>query len=163
MAWTEIDRKTDNNDLKEKPHTASLAVSNSECRFIRLTQTSKNHYLDDELWCPAFEFFGTLLEGREPKRKVPPKPTPLAVPLSPGSFQNVDSSSQSSPGPTGITPPKPTPAKASSGPQPIKKVDSASGSSSEPKRAVPVKIESPISLFHPLKPKNQQIQPLMKT
>jgi hypothetical protein len=60
-AWTEIDRKTNNADLK-----ASFAVANSvECRFIRLTQTGKRHWGDDILNIYAFEFFGTLLECRE--------------------------------------------------------------------------------------------------
>jgi uncharacterized coiled-coil protein SlyX len=63
-AWTEIDRKTDNEDFKaDNWITASFAVSNSaECRFIRLTQTGKDHYGKDFLVIGAFEFFGTLLE-----------------------------------------------------------------------------------------------------
>jgi hypothetical protein len=63
--WTEIDRKTDNNDFdfKDRNVTASFAVSKSaECRFIRLTQTGKRHCGDDCLYIVAFEFFGTLLE-----------------------------------------------------------------------------------------------------
>jgi uncharacterized coiled-coil protein SlyX len=61
--WTEIDRKTDNWDFTGLGGTASFAVSNSgECRFIRLTQTGKDHFGYDELGIYAFEFFGTLLE-----------------------------------------------------------------------------------------------------
>jgi hypothetical protein len=75
-AWTEIDRKTDNEDFKSYNwKTASFAVS-AECRFIRLTQTGKNHdgcdhFLRDSgkghggydtLIIYAIEFFGTLLE-----------------------------------------------------------------------------------------------------
>jgi hypothetical protein len=62
--WTEIDRKTNNQDFKAHAwETASFAVSKSaECRFIRLTQTGKRHYPDDCLSISAFELFGTLLE-----------------------------------------------------------------------------------------------------
>jgi hypothetical protein len=62
-AWTEIDRKTDNEDFKDGLETASFAVSNAaKCRFIRLTQTGKNHNENDFLVIYAFEVFGTLLE-----------------------------------------------------------------------------------------------------
>jgi hypothetical protein len=62
-AWTEIDRRTDNNDLKRAPFWAAYAVSNlTECRFIRLTQTGENHFGTVRLVISAFEFFGTLLE-----------------------------------------------------------------------------------------------------
>jgi hypothetical protein len=63
-AWTEIDRKADNDDFKATAWvTASFAVSNSaECRFIRLTQTDKTHDRRDSLLILAFEFFGTLIE-----------------------------------------------------------------------------------------------------
>jgi hypothetical protein len=63
-AWTEIDRKTDNEDFKGGFAVASFAVSNSaECRFIRLTQTGKRHFDGSNyLAIQAFEFFGTLLE-----------------------------------------------------------------------------------------------------
>jgi hypothetical protein len=63
---TEINRKTDNKDLKYGWRTASFAVSNSsECHFIRLTQTDKRHGGKDFLFIGAFEVFGTLLESRE--------------------------------------------------------------------------------------------------
>jgi hypothetical protein len=64
-AWTEIDRKTDNQDFKKVSWTmtASFAVSNSaECRFIRLTQTGERHCADHLLRIEAVEVFGTLLE-----------------------------------------------------------------------------------------------------
>jgi hypothetical protein len=63
-AWTEIDRKTDRDDLRFGWETASFAVSKSaEGRFIRLTQTAKNaSYVRDNLRIVVFEFFGTLLE-----------------------------------------------------------------------------------------------------
>jgi hypothetical protein len=62
--WTEIDRKTDNQDFKGGWETVSFAVSNSaECRFIWMTQTGQRHIRnDDYLVISAFEFFGTLLE-----------------------------------------------------------------------------------------------------
>jgi uncharacterized coiled-coil protein SlyX len=72
--WREIDRKRDNRDFSDGRETVSFAVSKlAECRFIRLTQTGKNHYGYDysrsgqidrsnELAIFAFEFFGTLLE-----------------------------------------------------------------------------------------------------
>jgi hypothetical protein len=63
-SWTEIDRQTDKQDFRYgKP--ASFAVSNpAEFRFIRLTQTDKNHWTtpDDQLALRAVEFFGTLSE-----------------------------------------------------------------------------------------------------
>jgi uncharacterized coiled-coil protein SlyX len=60
-AWTEIDRKKNNEDLRERPWTASFAVSKSaECRFIRLTRGA--HFGHNRLVLEAFEVFGTLLE-----------------------------------------------------------------------------------------------------
>jgi hypothetical protein len=61
--WTEIDRQTNNQDFKDDYATASFAVSKpAECRFIRLTQTDKNHRSDDCLVLVSVEFFGTLSE-----------------------------------------------------------------------------------------------------
>jgi hypothetical protein len=62
--WTEIDRKTDNEDFNAfGSRTASFAVSKSaECRFIRLRQTGEGHGGKDHLEIRAFEVFGTLLE-----------------------------------------------------------------------------------------------------
>jgi hypothetical protein len=64
--WTEIDRKTDNEDFKGlRLRTASFAISKSaECRFIRLTHTGKTHdgYEYGDLGIITFEVFGTLLE-----------------------------------------------------------------------------------------------------
>jgi archaellum component FlaC len=57
--WIEIDRQTDNNNSR----FASFTVSDPcECRFIRLTQTEKNHNMDDYMYIYAFEVFGTLVE-----------------------------------------------------------------------------------------------------
>jgi hypothetical protein len=62
-AWTEIDRKKNNENFRQGWDRASFAVSKStECRFIRVTQTGKNHRGDDELDIKAFEVFGTLLQ-----------------------------------------------------------------------------------------------------
>jgi hypothetical protein len=61
--WTEIDRKTDTEDLKNFSETASPAVSNSaECRFIRLTQTGKRDDGSYSLPIRSFEVFGVLIE-----------------------------------------------------------------------------------------------------
>jgi hypothetical protein len=60
--WTELDRQTNNDDFRDL-NIASFAVSKSgECRFIRLTQTGKNHKGFYQLSIRAFEVFGTLLE-----------------------------------------------------------------------------------------------------
>jgi hypothetical protein len=62
-AWTEIDRQTDNEDFTGVGlRTASFAVSKSDCRFIRLTQTDTNHCRNYSLQVGAFEVFGTLIE-----------------------------------------------------------------------------------------------------
>jgi hypothetical protein len=56
-AWIEIDRQTSIWD------DGSFAVSKSpECRFIRLTQRSRNRHWSDLLTIRAFEVFGTLIE-----------------------------------------------------------------------------------------------------
>jgi hypothetical protein len=62
--WTEIDRKTDTDDLKNNHNrVAAFEVSKvAECRFIRLTQTGKNSSGDDQLAILGFEFFGYLRE-----------------------------------------------------------------------------------------------------
>jgi hypothetical protein len=63
-SWTELDRQRNNQDFKTgAKQTSSFAVSNSpECRFIRLTQTARNHLNSDHLFFCAVEFFGTLCE-----------------------------------------------------------------------------------------------------
>jgi hypothetical protein len=62
--WREFDRKTNRQDFGIlSPEIASFAVSKQvECRFIRLTQTDKNRYGEDQLQIFAVEFFGTLSE-----------------------------------------------------------------------------------------------------
>jgi hypothetical protein len=64
--WTEMHRRASTSDFSVghlNAKIASFAVSNSaDCRFIRLTQTGKNHYGTDYLVIHAFEVFGTLLE-----------------------------------------------------------------------------------------------------
>jgi hypothetical protein len=64
--WTEIDRRTDNEDFKSNHFVpASFTVSKLEdCRFIRLTQTGESHNGRDDLAVSAFEVFGALLELR---------------------------------------------------------------------------------------------------
>jgi hypothetical protein len=59
--WTEIDRKTDNQDFERDLNRVSFTVWKPvESRFIRLTQTDKRHCDDDTLVFRAVEFFGTL-------------------------------------------------------------------------------------------------------
>jgi hypothetical protein len=78
VTWTTIDRRMNNTDLKVSSSGASFAVSNSaECRFIRLTQTDKNHRLDDYLMISAFEIFGTLLQSTYPSPVS--RPTPVSA------------------------------------------------------------------------------------
>jgi hypothetical protein len=64
--WTEIDRQKDTKDFKAGWATESFGVANpAEFRLIRLTQTDRNHHLDegtDELILDIVEFFGTLSE-----------------------------------------------------------------------------------------------------
>jgi hypothetical protein len=61
-AWTEIDSRTDNGQLAESPNRASFDISYSaECRFIRLSQTGKNHGGRNNLVIRAFDVFGTVL------------------------------------------------------------------------------------------------------
>jgi hypothetical protein len=63
VRWTEIDRKTNNEDFEDGSPAVLFAVSNSaECRFIRLTQTGEGHFGNDYLFIEAFEVFGTLHE-----------------------------------------------------------------------------------------------------
>jgi hypothetical protein len=63
-SWTEIDRQTDNQDFTNYQwRAASFAVSKpAEFRFIRLTQTDKDHDGRDDLALDAVEFFGTHSE-----------------------------------------------------------------------------------------------------
>jgi hypothetical protein len=61
--WTETDRRTDNDDLKDEPCISSFTVSKpTECRFIRVTQTGDGRDGSDALFIDAVEFFGVLLE-----------------------------------------------------------------------------------------------------
>jgi hypothetical protein len=61
--WTEVDRQTDNEDFNQGWNSVSFPVSKpEEFRFIRLTQTGKNHRGFDVLGLFAVEFFGTLSE-----------------------------------------------------------------------------------------------------
>jgi hypothetical protein len=66
-SWTEIAWVRDNHIFNGRCQTyifiVSWAVLNSvECRFIRLTQTDKNHNGEDFLYLCSVEFFGTLSE-----------------------------------------------------------------------------------------------------
>jgi predicted nucleic acid-binding Zn-ribbon protein len=60
--WTEIDRRINNPDFAG-PNKASFHVCHpDQARFIRLTQTGRNHKGDDSLFLFALEIFGTLFE-----------------------------------------------------------------------------------------------------
>jgi hypothetical protein len=63
MRWTEMDRHTGSKDFTASWNRGSFALANSmECRFIRLTQTSKNQSGHDQLFSGFVEFFGSLSE-----------------------------------------------------------------------------------------------------
>jgi hypothetical protein len=65
--WTEIDPKSDKNNLKDSGGWASFAVSNAaECSFIRVTQTTKSHDRYHQPTAFAFEVFETLLGATSP-------------------------------------------------------------------------------------------------
>jgi hypothetical protein len=62
-SWTEIDRRTHNRNFMLMLSLASFTASNQgDFRFIRLSQTGKNHWGEDVLRFAAVEFFGTLSE-----------------------------------------------------------------------------------------------------
>ena len=67
-SWTEIDRRTDNNDLNGARAIANFKISNVPCetfRFFRLKTTGKNHCNWDsryQLIISALEVFGALFE-----------------------------------------------------------------------------------------------------
>ena len=57
-AWTVIDRRDDNEDLRAERVTRNFAISTrlvKGFRFIRLRETGKNHHGDDRLILTAFE------------------------------------------------------------------------------------------------------------
>jgi hypothetical protein len=64
--WTLIDRRTDNRDFtagRLAQGRTSFACSHQvEARYIRLTQTDRNHWNTHALEVFDVEFFGTLLE-----------------------------------------------------------------------------------------------------
>jgi hypothetical protein len=63
QTWSKLDRHWESKRLEPSPHVCSFPLSNLiECRFIRLTQTRKNHRRTDVLGIVACEFFGTLVE-----------------------------------------------------------------------------------------------------
>jgi hypothetical protein len=63
LNWAEVDRRTENDDLKVSPNIASFALANPmECTFIRLTQTGESRPGGDQLRIWGVEFFGAILE-----------------------------------------------------------------------------------------------------
>jgi hypothetical protein len=63
--WTVIDRQMNTDYFNSVGRASFPASSPAEFRFIRLTQTDKNHRYhggDDGLCLASVEFFGTLFE-----------------------------------------------------------------------------------------------------
>jgi hypothetical protein len=61
--WTMVDWKVDVQAFKDGWARSSFDIANPQVgRFIRLTQSGKNHCAYDFLSLRAFEFFGTLYE-----------------------------------------------------------------------------------------------------
>jgi hypothetical protein len=58
--WRVIDRKTNTQDFTGDQQVSFTIATPMECRFIRLTQTDKNHDDEDQLMLAAVEFFGAL-------------------------------------------------------------------------------------------------------
>jgi len=62
-AWSEIDRRENNQDLNDRLVTKVFTVARAvECRMIRMRQTGKDHNGNDRLSFSAFEVFGVLTE-----------------------------------------------------------------------------------------------------
>jgi hypothetical protein len=59
--WTAIDRKIDNKDLKAADwmRVSFAVLKSTECGFVRLTQTGKNHSGGKSLLTGILEPFGT--------------------------------------------------------------------------------------------------------
>ena len=68
--WEVVDRRENNHDFKVKgPVPRNFAISapqSGASRFIRLSQTGKNHSGNDRLYIYAFEVFGTLSNMNHP-------------------------------------------------------------------------------------------------
>jgi hypothetical protein len=63
QTWTQIDRRSNTNDLNGWDKFRTYGVSTVvETRILRLRQTGKSHSGDDYLAFSAWELFGTLLE-----------------------------------------------------------------------------------------------------
>jgi hypothetical protein len=61
-SWREVAREEGTNRLNESLFTAIFTVaSGRECRFIRLVQIGRNHWVDDQLNISAWEIFGRLI------------------------------------------------------------------------------------------------------
>jgi hypothetical protein len=60
--WVEIDQHTDEQMFKSAQKASFPVAARVECRYIRLTQTGKNHNNGNFLSLRGVEFFGTLFE-----------------------------------------------------------------------------------------------------
>jgi hypothetical protein len=61
-AWTKIDERNETRDFEDETRASFAASHSGECRFIRVTQTGRQHSGDHRLTLRSFEFFGTLQE-----------------------------------------------------------------------------------------------------
>ena len=61
--WTQIDSKTNNNDVNDKDVRKAFSVQSSpECTRIRIRQTGQSHAGNNYILFSGFEIFGTLIE-----------------------------------------------------------------------------------------------------
>lgn len=66
LLWTEIDRRTNNNDLNGQNLTQNFKIANvpnESYRYIRMRQIAPNHAGNNQLVFSDFEIFGTLLKS----------------------------------------------------------------------------------------------------
>lgn len=66
LMWTEIDRRTNNNDLNGQNLTQNFKIANvpsESYRYIRMKQIGPNHAGNNQLVFSDFEIFGTLLKS----------------------------------------------------------------------------------------------------
>jgi hypothetical protein len=65
VEWTIVDRRTNNAELNKQNVTIWFCIDEGRhqgCRFVRLRQTGKSHFGNDELWLSSFEIFGDFVE-----------------------------------------------------------------------------------------------------
>jgi hypothetical protein len=61
--WREVAHEEDNEQLNGRRFTATFTIAGGgKCRFIRLVQIGRNHYVRDDIFISAWEIFGNLIE-----------------------------------------------------------------------------------------------------